>query len=138
MAPPDILSLLARNHAEKLAVVDDRPGEPVRALTFSEFNAEVNRLANLLCERRVLRGDKIVWCGQNSIGVIRAIHAARKAGATAVPLNYRLSAEEAAYVVDHCDAVLVYTDAEYADLMHEIRRDIPKVRDVIVFAAPRC
>jgi fatty-acyl-CoA synthase/long-chain acyl-CoA synthetase len=45
-----------------------------------------------------------VWWGQNSIGVVRVIHAARKIGATAVPLNYRLTDEEAAFVVDDCDA----------------------------------
>ena len=40
------------------------------------------------------------------------INAARKVGVTAVPLNYRLAPDEAAYVTDHCDATLVYVDAE--------------------------
>ena len=31
-----------------------------------------------------------------------------------MPLNYRLSDEEAAYVTDHCDATIVYVDAELA------------------------
>ncbi|MEZ5251135.1 MAG: hypothetical protein R2713_18525 [Ilumatobacteraceae bacterium] len=38
----------------------------------------------------------------------------RKLGVTAVPLNYRLSDEEAAYVTDHSDATIVYVDAEFA------------------------
>ena len=59
-------------------------------------------------------GDtKVVWCGQNSPGVVVMINAARKLGVTAVPLNYRLSDEEAAYVTDHCDATIVYVDAEF-------------------------
>ncbi len=66
------------------------------------------------------------------------VNAARKIGATAVPLNYRLSPEEAAYVTDHCDATIVYVDAEYASLFEQIRADIPKVEHVLVFdgAAP--
>jgi len=78
-------------------------------------------------------GRKVLWCGQNSVGVVTLINAARKVGVTAVPLNYRLSPEEAAYVTDHCDAVIVYCDAEFAPLFQSIRPDIPKVTHVLVF-----
>ena len=61
------------------------------------------------------------------------MNAARKVGATAVPLNYRLSPEEAAYVTDHCDATIVYVDAEFAPLFEQIRADIPKVEHILVF-----
>jgi fatty-acyl-CoA synthase/long-chain acyl-CoA synthetase len=80
--------------------------------------------------------DKVVWCGMNSLGVVAISHAARKIKATAVPLNYRLSPEEAAYVVDNSDAVVVYADAQYAELFAKIRGEIPKVRHVLVFDGP--
>jgi fatty-acyl-CoA synthase/long-chain acyl-CoA synthetase len=67
------------------------------------------------------------------VGVIEFVNAARKLGATAVPLNYRLSDEEAAYVTDHCDAGVVYVDAAYADLFARIRPEVPKVSHVLVF-----
>ena len=47
------------------------------------------------------------------------MHAARKVGATAVPLNYRLTPDEAAYVVDNSDASVVYVDAEFADALRD-------------------
>ncbi len=77
-----------------------------------------------------------MWCGQNSPGVVTLVNAARKVGATAVPLNYRLSPEEAAYVTDHCDATIVYVDAEFAPLFEQIRAEIPKVEHVLVFDGP--
>ena len=61
------------------------------------------------------------------------VNAARKIGVTAVPLNYRLSAEEAAYVTDHCDATIVFVDAEFAPLFERIRNEIPKVEQILVF-----
>ena len=61
------------------------------------------------------------------------MHAARKVGAVAVPLNYRLTPEEAQYVVDNSDAVMAYVDAEYAPLFAQIRAQIPKVREVLVY-----
>ncbi len=79
------------------------------------------------------RGEKLVWCGQNSPGVVRVMHAARKVGAVAVPLNYRLTPEEAQYVVDNSDAVMAYVDAEYAPLFAKIRAHVPKLREVLVF-----
>jgi len=102
--PPDLLTLHARNAPAKLAAVHDRPGGEVTRWTFAELEDEANRLANALIALGLRRGEKLVWCGQNSLGVVRVVHAARKVGAVAVPLNYRLTPEEAAYVVDHCDA----------------------------------
>ena len=61
------------------------------------------------------------------------IHAARKLGATAVPVNYRFTDGEAAYVIDHCDASVVYVDAEQAPMIARIRADIPKVHTVVVY-----
>jgi fatty-acyl-CoA synthase/long-chain acyl-CoA synthetase len=77
-----------------------------------------------------------VWCGRNSPGIVRAIHARGKVGATSVPLNYRLTPDEAAYVVDDSDAVVVYVDAELAPLFAEIRPRLPRVREIVVFDGP--
>ncbi len=129
----DVLTVHAESQPSKLAVVDDRPGRPVRRLTYAELEVRSNGLAHVLRDHGVSPGDKIVWCGQNSIGVVEFVNAARKIGATAVPLNYRLSDEEAVYVTDHSDAALVYVDAAYAPLFERIRRDIPNVRHVLVF-----
>jgi fatty-acyl-CoA synthase/long-chain acyl-CoA synthetase len=134
----DLLTLHAALRPSKIAVVDDRPplgSSPacIEVRTFAELEAEANQLANLWLELGVRPGHKVVWCGQNSLALVRAIHAARKAGVIAVPLNYRLTPEEAAYVVDNCDAVSVYTDAEYAELFERILPQIPKVGSVVVF-----
>jgi fatty-acyl-CoA synthase/long-chain acyl-CoA synthetase len=65
--------------------------------------------------------------------VVVLVNAARKIGATAVPLNYRLSDDEAVYVTDHCDAIVVYVDAEFAPMFERVREQLPKVRHIIVF-----
>ena len=105
--------------------------------TFAELEQRANQLGHVLIEHGAGSGRKIVWCGQNSPGVVALVNAARKIGATAVPLNYRLSPEEAAYVTDHCDATIVYVDAEFAPLFEQIRAEIPKVEHILVFDGPR-
>jgi len=133
MPPLDILAVHAERIPDKPALVDDRPDGAVTTLSFGELNRDVNRLAHLLLAHGVSRGDKVAWCGLNSIGVVQIMHAARKLGATAVPLNYRFTAEEATFVVDNCDAVVVYADADFLDLAAGIRLGCPKVREMMVY-----
>jgi fatty-acyl-CoA synthase/long-chain acyl-CoA synthetase len=136
MAQRDVLARIAESQPAKTAVIDDRPDGRVEALSFAELDAEVNRLANALRSRGVGLGSKLVWWGMNSIGVVRVMHAARKIGATAVPMNYRLTDEEAAFVVDDCDAETVYVDAEFAERAARILPRTPKVRQVLVYDGP--
>jgi len=135
---PDLLTAYAAAQPDKPAVVDDRPGSDVRTMSYAEVEAASNQLAHVLADHGAGPGVKIVWCGQNSLGVVVLVNAARKVGATAVPLNYRLSDDEAAYVTDHSDASVVYVDAEYAPLFERVRDDLPKVSTYLVFdgAAP--
>jgi fatty-acyl-CoA synthase/long-chain acyl-CoA synthetase len=133
---PDLLTVYAQAQPDKLAVIDDRPGGDVRQVTCAEFEDVTNRLANVLRGFGVGPGVKVVWCGQNSLGVANLIVAARKLGATAVPLNYRLSDDEAAYVTDHSDAAIVYADAEFAPLFDRVRESIPKVTELLIFDGP--
>ncbi|MCH7868313.1 MAG: AMP-binding protein [Myxococcales bacterium] len=135
-SPLDQLTVLADRHPDKLALIEDPPpggrGNAVR-WTYRELEAEANKLANVLLSLGVERGDKVIWCGPNSSGVVRMIHAARKAGVSAVPLGYRLTAEESAYVVENSDAVLAYIDGDYVELFTEIRGSCPKLREILVF-----
>src|SRR6187431_2873995 len=130
---PDLLTVYAAAQPDKLAVIDDRGHGDARTCTYAELEARSNQLSHVLGELGVGPGSKVAWCGQNSTGIVEVINACRKLGATAVPVNYRLSDDEAAYVVDHCDASVVYVDAEFADTFARIRSEIPKVEAVLVF-----
>ena len=130
----DFLTAYSITQSGKLAVIDDHPDGTVTTMTYGQLNEQANRLANVLMELGARPGDtKVVWCGQNSPGVVVLINAARKVGVTAVPLNYRLSDEEATYVTDHCDATIVYVDAEFAPMFERIRGALPKVEHFLVF-----
>jgi len=129
----DLLALHASSTPDKPAVIDDRPGRDPVVLSFSETERMANQMAHLLLDAGADADTKVVWCGQNSATLVVATHAIRKAGAVGVPLNYRLTPEEAAYVVDNSDARLVIVDAAYAELIHSVRSSLPKVEQVLVF-----
>jgi acyl-CoA synthetase (AMP-forming)/AMP-acid ligase II len=138
-ATPDVLAVHAQAQPDKTAVVvDDSGGAPPSVTTFAELNDIVNRLANGLTAAGARDGERLVWCGPNSLEVLATIHAARKLGLVAVPLSYRFNAEEMAYVIDNSDATTLVVDAEQASLVAQVRDEIPKVRSIVVYggAAP--
>lgn len=129
----DLLTSLAERFADKPALVDDRPDGTLIQWSFNELEAAANRLARVFMQAGIVPGDRVIWCGQNSCQVVAAGHAARKAGAVSVPLNYRLTDDEAAYVIDNCDAAVALVDAEFAELLARVAARTPKLKTVLVF-----
>jgi long-chain acyl-CoA synthetase len=131
---PDILALHADAKGDAIAVVvDDSGGARPSTTTFRELNAMVNRLSDGLRASGLERGERLVWCGPNSLEVLVTIHAARKLGLVAVPLSYRFNAEEMAYVIDNSDATVVVADAEFAPVIDSARSEMKKVRQFVSF-----
>jgi acyl-CoA synthetase (AMP-forming)/AMP-acid ligase II len=136
-APLDAIAQHAQNNADGVAVVvDESGGARASTTTWAELNALVNRLAHGLLAEGARPGERLVWCGPNSLEVLATIHAARKLNLVAVPLSYRFNADEMAYVIDNSDATTVVVDAEQAALVAEVRDRIPKVRTIVAFGGP--
>ena len=114
--PDDILSIYAQSQPDKPGVIDDKPDGTVVTWTYAELEAQSNRVANLLLSLGAGPGTKVLWCGPNSPEVVAVMSATRKIGAVAVPLNYRLTPEEALYVINHSDAEVAYVDYEHAPM----------------------
>ena len=130
MAAPasDFLTAYASANPDKVAVI-----EGDTELTFAETNRIANKWGAVLQDLGVRAGTKIVWCGQNGWEVVALIHAARKAGAVAVPLNYRLSPEEANYVIDNSDATVVLFDVEQTEQLESGPKECAKVEHWVGF-----
>jgi long-chain acyl-CoA synthetase len=136
-AQPDVLAVHAGAQGDSVAViVDGSGGATPSTTTFGELNDMVNRLAHGLRAAGARTGERLVWCGPNSLEVLATIHAARKLGLVAVPLSYRFNAEEMAYVIDNSDATVVVVDAEQAPLVASVLGELPKVRDVVCYGGP--
>jgi len=133
---PDFLTSYAEIQPNKQAVIDDRSGADLVCWTYAELEAQANRLANALLSLDVTPGEKVIWCGPNSAPVVALVNAARKIGTVAVPLNYRLTPEEALYVIDNSDASIAYVDAEHAPMFAALRDRLAKLRHIVVFGGP--
>jgi acyl-CoA synthetase (AMP-forming)/AMP-acid ligase II len=133
---PDILSVYAQSQPGKPGVIDDRPGGTVVTWTYAELEAQSNRVANLLLALGAGPGTKVLWCGPNSPEVVAVMNATRKIGVVAVPLNYRLTPQEALYVINHSDAEVAYVDCEHVPMFAALRGQLEKVRHIIAVGGP--
>jgi acyl-CoA synthetase (AMP-forming)/AMP-acid ligase II len=104
----DIPYLQARRRGTKTAVVTDI-GE---AWSFPALDDRCRRFAAFLRSSSVAPGERVALLLQNVPEFIVAYFGAIAAGCVAVPVNYRLSSAEVAYILSDCAASAVVTTSE--------------------------
>jgi fatty-acyl-CoA synthase len=90
-----------------------------RTTTWAELQDRVVRLSGALARRGVGFGDRVAILMGNRPEYVELLVAVNRLGAVAVPLNFRLSAGEVAYVVDDSGAALLFVDDGTAAVAHE-------------------
>ena len=106
--------------------------------TFGELEERSNRLAAALAARGVGPGDRVAMLQYNGIEFVEAFLGIQKAGACAVPVNFRLSREEVDYVLADSGARLAIADQELAPRAGEVETLVvgPAYEEAIEAAAP--
>jgi fatty-acyl-CoA synthase len=122
LLPLNFLHRAARLFPDKVAVVD---GE--RRYTYGTLAARVNRLSNALRGMGVSQGTKVAVLSPNSHRMLEAFFAVPQLGAILTPLNYRLSAAEFVYILEHSETRVVLADWEYA---HQLAPIVDKLKGV--------
>jgi fatty-acyl-CoA synthase len=78
--------------------------------TYAELDERCNRLANGLLRAGVVRGDRIALLARNSHTYVAMRFAIARMGGVLVPVNFMLTAEEVAYILQHSGARLLFVD----------------------------
>lgn len=99
----DLLHEQARSRPLMPAVID---GD--HRYTFAEFDVRVNRLASVLRAKGVVKGDRVLWLGQNSFRILEALLASARVGAIFCPANWRWSVDEIAFALEDFDPKVVF------------------------------
>ena len=111
------------------ALMQPEPGQPFRReITWEQFWKRANRFANLLLSRGCRKGDKVSILMMNSIEWLPIYFGILKAGAVAVPLNYRYTADEIKYCLDKSDSSMLIFGPEFIGRLESISDQIPRVR----------
>ncbi len=101
-----------------------------REISWKDFDRRANRFAHLLLANGVNKGDKVGILLMNCLEWLPIYFGVLKAGALAVPLNYRYTADEIKYCLDLADCSLLIFGNEFIDRVDEIRSEIPKLKNL--------
>ncbi|MGC5257386.1 acyl-CoA synthetase [Gordonia sp. DT218] len=101
----DLLRRSALRNPTKTAIIN---GDT--ALTFAEFDAAVNRCANALAARGIVKGDRLALVSHNSWQFAVLHYATARLGVVLVPVNFGLGPEEIAFILDHSGARAVVAE----------------------------
>lgn len=110
-------------------LIQSNTDEPYRQeLTWKEFDRKANRFANLLLSRGIKKGDKVAILLMNCLEWLPIYFGALRAGALAVPLNYRYTADEIKYCVELAEADVLIFGPEFIGRVEEICDRLPGIQ----------
>jgi fatty-acyl-CoA synthase len=121
LSPTSFLERSSEVYGTKVAIVD---GD--FTVTYAQFFDRTRRLAQLLRETGVQRGDLVAVLAPNNHVLLESHYGVPFCGATLVALNTRLAAAELAYIVTHAGCRVLICDPQF----EEIGRDICALADV--------
>ena len=102
-------------------------------ITWRIFDEKANRVANYLRARGVKRGEKVGILLMNCLSWLPIYFGILKAGAIAVPLNFRYSADEIEYCVELADVKVLVFGPEFIGRVEEIVPSIAPGRLLLFF-----
>lgn len=94
--------------------------------TFAQFAQRTQRLALHLKKQGIGAGDRIAICARNGEFMCSALFAAAHLGATLVVMNWRLKAEELAYILRDSDPRALLSEAAFAEVLAPLAAEHPK------------
>ncbi|MEY2571685.1 MAG: long-chain acyl-CoA synthetase, partial [Acidimicrobiaceae bacterium] len=115
----------AQDHPDKPALIMATSGETV---TFGEYEARSNRVAHLLRDLGLQRGDHIAVFMENNLRMLEIEGGAERAGLYYTCINSYLAPGEVAYIVNDCEAQIVVSSTAKRDVAVELPPQCPGVR----------
>ena len=102
-----------------------------RRVTHREYLVRIERLAAGLTRLGVTAGDRVGILSQNSLEMVDLIGAVALLGAILLPVNYRLNADEIAFVLADGAPVVLVAGADYHDAIAALKGSLPSVRHYV-------
>jgi acyl-CoA synthetase (AMP-forming)/AMP-acid ligase II len=127
LTPMEFARRARRLYADREAVVDEN-----LRLTYAQFFDRCDRWSQVLQQRMgVGHGDRVAYIAPNTHAQLESFYAVPQIGAVLVPINYRLTADDFAYIIGHSGAKVVCAHADYLEAVDSIRDQLPGVEHFV-------
>ncbi len=112
----DAVATHARLQPHKMGGRDSR-----RSLSYRAWDRRASRLASALLDLGLAPGDRVALLAYNCLEWLELYVALARAGLVAVPINFRLTGPEVAYIASHAEAAALIAGDEFCSLVDSVR-----------------
>src|SRR5436305_13534128 len=109
-------------YPEREAVVD---GD--LRLSYEQFFDRCDAWSAALQALGVNQGDRVAYIAPNTHAQLESFYAVPQIGAVLVPVNYRLTADDFVYLINHSGSRIVCAHSDYLATIDSIRSRLPTV-----------
>ena len=113
-------------YPERVAVVDYGS-----RWTYAQFLDRCDRWSAVLQKLGIRPGDRVAYLSPNTQAQLESFYAVPQIGAVLVPLNYRLTADDFVYLINHSGSRMVCADRDYLGTIDSIRSRLPCVEHFV-------
>src|SRR5881409_1595472 len=132
LTPLEFARRARKLYPERVAVID---GDS--SWTYAQFLDRCDRWSTALQKLGISSGDRVAYLSPNSHAQLESFYAVPQIGAVLVPMNYRLTADDFAYIIEHSGATVVCACDEYLEAVDGIRNQIPGVKHLVALTGKR-
>ncbi len=123
LTPLEFARRTRKLYPEREAVVD---GE--LRFTYEQFFRRCDLWSAALQALGVKQGDRVAYIAPNTHAQLESFYAVPQIGAILVPVNYRLTADDFVYLINHSGSKVVCAHSDYLDAIDGIRSQLPNVK----------
>ncbi len=122
LTPIDFARRACKLYGEREGVVDGN-----LRLTYAQFFGRCDRWSSTLQKLGVAQNDRVAYIAQNTHAQLESFYGVPQIGAVLVPINYRLTPDDFAYLINHSGARVVCAQSDYISGIESIRSQLSTV-----------
>jgi fatty-acyl-CoA synthase len=126
LTPLEFARRTRKLYPEREAVVD---GD--LRLSYEQFFSRCDRWSAALQALGVQKGDRVAYIAPNTHAQLESFYAVPQIGAVLVPVNYRLTADDFVYLINHSGSKIVCAHSDYLDAIGGIRSQLTNVEALV-------
>ena len=132
LTPLEFARRTRKLYPEREAVVDG-----ALRLTYEQFFSRCDRWSAALQLLGLNQGDRVAYIAPNTHAQLESFYAVPQIGAVLVPLNYRLTADDFVYLINHSGSKIVCAHSDYLDAIDQVRSQLQTVTAFVALEGGR-
>jgi fatty-acyl-CoA synthase len=121
----DFLARAVAVYGKRIGIVDepDQPAPVLGEVSYQRVGELARAQAARLDQLGIGVGERVAFVSHNSARLFASFFGVCGSGRVLVPINFRLSPDEVAYIVEHSGARVLYVDPELKDSLADVRAE---------------